>query len=466
MAKEQKPRKEDLNESLQKSAKGSVVPGQKSRSAQRYAGVTPANQVIQKRSNGAASSEGDVHGIAQEGVSGSGSSLPYSDKVQSSFGRFDISRISAHLDSDATKANNSLGAEAYATGDQIAFSKTPDLHTVAHEAAHVIQQRSGVQLKGGVGQEGDLYERNADEVADRVVQGKSAEDLLGGPSGQSGADASVQKKSIQFTGHPLDAALPAGAETPAHAGGRDATAQRRYSPEQYIKMWETEHGRKMTDEEKKTLERGCIGITVVNLGGSGNPPLDMAYGTFEQAWAEIVKLRAEFDKHPDMPSPLGGTLKDWKPVLFSKMFWSNQKAYDPNKVAPDAGKSDRENWEENVKGNIEDWHNSDDTAFLPDPKTGKVDMSDYKYRGRPKDPSKTTFNAAGDIDTPMYVNFDYAFWDESTNTFWHANHAEPGMQVYQSTRAKFEKGYVDFDRTIYCVGFAKAWDPKTAAGSH
>jgi len=50
---------------------------------------------------------------------------------------------------------------------------------VAHEAAHVIQQRGGVQLKGGVGEAGDAYERQADEVADRVVQGESAEELLG-----------------------------------------------------------------------------------------------------------------------------------------------------------------------------------------------------------------------------------------------------------------------------------------------
>jgi hypothetical protein len=42
----------------------------------------------------------------------------------------------------------------------------------------VVQQRAGVQLKGGVGEVGDRYERHADDVADRVVQGKSAESLL------------------------------------------------------------------------------------------------------------------------------------------------------------------------------------------------------------------------------------------------------------------------------------------------
>jgi Domain of unknown function (DUF4157) len=52
-----------------------------------------------------------------------------------------------------------MGATAYATGDRIAFAGAPDLHTTAHEAAHVVQQRAGVSLPGGVGQAGDAYER-------------------------------------------------------------------------------------------------------------------------------------------------------------------------------------------------------------------------------------------------------------------------------------------------------------------
>ncbi len=69
-----------------------------------------------------------------------------------------------------------------------------DLHTVAHEAARVVQQRAGVQLTGGVGEAGDPYERHADEIADRVVQGKSAESLLDamGPARGAAPASSVQ----------------------------------------------------------------------------------------------------------------------------------------------------------------------------------------------------------------------------------------------------------------------------------
>jgi hypothetical protein len=70
----------------------------------------------------------------------------------------------------------------------------PSVHTAAHEAAHVVQQRGGVQLKGGVGETGDAYERHADTVADAVVAGRSAEDLLDAGVATGGATHAVQRK--------------------------------------------------------------------------------------------------------------------------------------------------------------------------------------------------------------------------------------------------------------------------------
>lgn len=71
-----------------------------------------------------------------------------------------------------------FGAEAYTAGDRVAFRGSPDLHTAAHEAAHVVQQRGGIAAKGGLGQPGDPYEQHADRVADMVVAGRSAEGEL------------------------------------------------------------------------------------------------------------------------------------------------------------------------------------------------------------------------------------------------------------------------------------------------
>lgn len=55
----------------------------------------------------------------------------------------------------------------------------------------MVQQRGGVQLKGGVGEADDAYERHADAVADAVVQGKSAEGLLDHMAGASHAPSSA-----------------------------------------------------------------------------------------------------------------------------------------------------------------------------------------------------------------------------------------------------------------------------------
>ncbi len=89
-----------------------------------------------------------------------------------------------------------MGAAAYAQGDRIAFKSQPDLHTAAHEAAHVVQQRRGVQLQNGVGEAGDPYERAADAVADRVVAGESAEALLDGVSDGRSSATAVQRKEL------------------------------------------------------------------------------------------------------------------------------------------------------------------------------------------------------------------------------------------------------------------------------
>lgn len=134
----------------------------------------------------------DVQPMAELGVSGSATTLPFAQQIQNSFGKHDISSIRAHGGTEAAEANEGMGSIAYATGQDISFGSAPDLHTAAHEAAHVVQQRGGVQLKSGVGQPGDSLERHADLVADAVVRGESAEALLDPYSGGGAGSAAVQ----------------------------------------------------------------------------------------------------------------------------------------------------------------------------------------------------------------------------------------------------------------------------------
>jgi hypothetical protein len=121
----------------------------------------------------------DPQEAASKGIAGTAGPLPHLEVVQRSFGDYDISSVKAHTDGQAITANRSLQSIGYTFGNHIAFAGTPDLHTAAHEAAHVVQQRGGVQLGGGMGQVGDQYEKHADAVADRVVAGKSVAALLG-----------------------------------------------------------------------------------------------------------------------------------------------------------------------------------------------------------------------------------------------------------------------------------------------
>ncbi len=112
------------------------------------------------------------------GTAGPGRAIPHRERIQRLFGRHDISRVRAHVGGPATAATRSIGARAFASGERVVFGAQPDLRDSAHEAAHVVQQRAGVQLSGGLGRRGDRYERHADAVAQRVVQGRSAEPLL------------------------------------------------------------------------------------------------------------------------------------------------------------------------------------------------------------------------------------------------------------------------------------------------
>lgn len=122
----------------------------------------------------------DTHrlAVAEHGIQGSGSELPYRAQLEAAFGAgHDLSHVQAHIGGTADEAGASLQAAAFATGHHLAFRATPSLHLAAHEASHVIQQAAGARPGSGSGSR-DALETEADAVADRVVRGESAADLL------------------------------------------------------------------------------------------------------------------------------------------------------------------------------------------------------------------------------------------------------------------------------------------------
>jgi len=133
---------------------------------------------VPKAANEEKSSASKIQQVAATGFKGSAASLPHLNRIQQSFG-VDLSGVQAYVGGDAAAACQRMGAQAYASGNQIAFKEQPSLELAAHEAAHVVQQASGkVQLRGGVGKVGDEYENHADAVAAKVAAGESAVPLL------------------------------------------------------------------------------------------------------------------------------------------------------------------------------------------------------------------------------------------------------------------------------------------------
>lgn len=152
-------------------------------------GVGPVDALVQRDAQEGAHPAG-VHAAARAVTRGPGGPLPYFDKVQAAFGDHDLSGVVAHTGAMATAGTLAMGARGFATGRHVAFAGSPSLRVVAHEAAHVVQQRAGVHMdNGGVGRPGDRWERHADQVADAVVAGRSAAPLLSGlPTGPAGGE--------------------------------------------------------------------------------------------------------------------------------------------------------------------------------------------------------------------------------------------------------------------------------------
>jgi len=146
--------------------------------AERARAQRPDASNVQLYGGGTEAIGAEAGDIAGEGTAGTGHALPNLNTIQKSFGKHDVSGVRAHTDAPAVQATEDMGAPAFATGRDVVLGNTTDLHTVAHEAAHVVQQRGGVQLKGGVSEADDQYEQHADAVADKVVSGESAEGLL------------------------------------------------------------------------------------------------------------------------------------------------------------------------------------------------------------------------------------------------------------------------------------------------
>jgi hypothetical protein len=125
-------------------------------------------------------------GIAARIESARGGGAPLDPAVQNRLERglgSDLSSVRVHTDGGADLLARQLGATAFTTGRDIFFrrgahdpSSAVAMRTIAHEAAHVVQQARGpVNGKSfgslRISEPDDGFEREADEAAARIVEG-------------------------------------------------------------------------------------------------------------------------------------------------------------------------------------------------------------------------------------------------------------------------------------------------------
>lgn len=120
------------------------------------------------------SSDAGPTGVSNRAVAdavGRSGEVPYRSEMESAFGT-DFGDVRAKTDAGALAP---MGASASTDRGTVTFAdRDPDRSTVAHEMAHVVQQRSGVSGTG-VSDPGSSAEREASSVAERVGAGQSVD---------------------------------------------------------------------------------------------------------------------------------------------------------------------------------------------------------------------------------------------------------------------------------------------------
>lgn len=144
-------------------------------------------------------------------------------------GRFghDFSNVRVHADADAAR---SIGASAFTTGEHIVFGGRASQARLAHELAHVVQQRRGSVL-AGMSEPHGSDERSADRAAAAVMRGERTT--------VDGGDAHAVQRNVLPTEKQLDPesepVLPPMEEVIATlAGARAALDEGRFDPDSAI----------------------------------------------------------------------------------------------------------------------------------------------------------------------------------------------------------------------------------------
>lgn len=143
---------------------------------------------VQLKANGLTTGPSSASEVAASAFSGTPSEVPGRAAQEASFGQ-SFGAVQAYTGPAASAACDSLGAEAMAVGNKVAFKDSqPSAPTVAHELTHVLESGGGVRAKDGDASKVDTsHEGTAEAVEAHVRSGGNASEVIAeqglGPGG-------------------------------------------------------------------------------------------------------------------------------------------------------------------------------------------------------------------------------------------------------------------------------------------
>jgi len=199
--------------------------------------------------------------------------------------------------------------------------------------------------------------------------------------------------------------------------------QKKSSNDFYWRNWKKQNpNRDKTQDKtrKETLDRGCIGITCLNLGEPRMPNVSNCFRLRSQAEARLAEMKKNCEC-----SGLTANKTPAEPRLFSTHLYN------------DTGRDGR----------------NPDVTF---DSSGKADLSNWNYSTRPPGTWNNNRDINGDGIPDGGVNFDYG-WLNDDGTIQHANHLHDpwgtfgSMKVYTSSQTEWARSNADFNTEVWCV---------------
>lgn len=149
---------------------------------QRTVGNRVTGQLLQPDTANTSPDRGKTPAIVQEALRGSrGQPLDHATRafMEDRFG-VDFSYVRVHTDKQAKDSARALNASAYAVGQDVAFASgqyAPETargkRLLAHELAHILQQRRSRTTLPCINATGDVFERHAHALSSAIVDGTS-----------------------------------------------------------------------------------------------------------------------------------------------------------------------------------------------------------------------------------------------------------------------------------------------------